>query len=486
MKKIRSKTAFAAIGIMFFLVAAITLSAAQCMPFGKKAPQSAAVKARDAAPVIHDKWAVIVGVGDYKDPAFHKLRFSERAAEGLTTALVDDAAGKFAPDHVITLTRSHATKSAIIAALSESWLLSKALPNDLIVVYFCSRAVPSSDGKALVVCTYDTASDSLENSGLVLHDLLAQLRRRSQCKNIVCLLDLQPASGTLSPPTNLLFPSAQGQAAGNVSALTRLAQVSNVSLVSGNALLAPSFESPSKHNTYFSYYLAEGMRQNGGLQTLGDLTQYVGQNAVNDARNELSQEQLVEMRLAPDSPSLNYLALGVPKVQVPVSTQSNVRIGYPYERLGIDHPDLLPGAPAPVKTVPTVHGALAGSGLTQQAAASAAAHPVRSDDQNDNDDQDFDQPKADMGPYLRYMKAYVQSKWIPPKGLEQKKVTVVFTILKDGTITEAEVIEASGEPLVDQSALNALTTASPLRPLPMGAPKSIRVNYKFQWKVSNH
>jgi TonB family protein len=455
------------------------------MPFAKKAAQSA-VKARDSAPIIHDKWAVVVGVGDYKDPAFHKLRFSERAAEGLTTALVDDAAGKFAPDHVITLTRSHATKSAITAALSESWLLTKALPNDLIVVYFCSRAVPSTDGKALVVCTYDTASDSLENSGLVLHDLLAQLRRRSQCKNIVCLLDLQPVSGTLSPPTNLLFPSAQGQAAANVSALTRLAQVSNVSLVSGNALLAPSFESPSKHNTYFSYYLSEGMRQNGGLQSLGDLTQYVGQNAVNDARHELAQEQLVEMRLAPDSPSMAYLALGVPKAPIPVSPAANVRIGYAYDRLGIDRPDLLLGAPAPVKSVPTVHGSLAGSGLSQQAAASAVAHPVRRDDQNDDDDLDFDQPKVDMGPYMRNMKSHIQAKWTPPKGLEQKKVTAVFTILKDGTITEAEVIEASGEPTVDQSALDALKAASPLQPLPLGSPKSIRVNYKFQWKVSNH
>jgi len=486
MKMIRSKTAIAAAGILSLLATAITLSAAQCMPFGKKAAQSAAVKTRDAASIIHDKWAVVVGVGDYKDPAFRKLRFSERAAEGLTTALVDDAAGKFEPDHVITLTRSHATKSAITAALSESWLLSKALPNDLIVVYFCSRAVPSNDGKALVVCTYDTASDSLENSGLVLHDLLTQLRRRSQCKNIVCLLDLQPASGTLSPPTNLLFPSAQGQVAANVSALTRLAQISNVSLISGNALLAPSFESPSKHNTYFSYYLSQGLRQNGGLQSLGDLTQYVGQNAVNDARNELAQEQLVEMRLAPDSPSATYLAIGVPKVQMPVSTQANVRIGYPYDRLGIDHPELLPGAPTPVKTVPTVHGALAGSGLSQQAAASAAAHPVQRDDQNEADDLDFDQPKADMGPYMRYMKSHIQAKWTPPKGLEHKRVTAVFTILKDGTIVDAEVIEASGEPTVDQSVLDALKAASPLQPLPMGAPKSIRVNHKFQWKVSNH
>jgi TonB family protein len=485
MKIIRSKTAFAAVGIMSFLVAAVTLSGAHCMPFGKKAPQSAAAKAREAAPVIHDKWAVIVGVGDYRDPAFHKLRFSERAAEGLSTALVDDAAGKFAPDHVITLTRSHATKSAITAALSENWLVSKALPNDLIVLYFCSRAVPSSDGKSLVVCTYDTAADSLEKSGLVLHDLLGNLRRRSQCKNIVCLLDLQPASGTLSPPTNLLFPDAQGQTAGDVSALTRLAQVSNVSLVSGNALLAPSFESPSKRNTYFSFYLAEGMRQNGGLQTLGELTQYVGQNAVNDARNELSQEQLVEMRLAPDSPTLNYVALGMPKLQAPVSTQANVRIGYPYNRLGIDHPELLPGAPAPVKTVPTVHGALAGSGLAQQVAASAAAHPALVDEKDD-DSAFFDHPVVDMGPYMRYMKGYVRSKWTPPKGLEQKKVTAVFTILKDGTITGAEVLEASGEPTVDQSALDALKAASPLRPLPMGAPKSLRVNYKFQWKVSNH
>ena len=491
-KTIHSKIASAALCAVSLATSVSCFQAVEGMPFAKKA--ATASKTKDLPPAIHDKWAVIVGVGDYKDPAFHKLRYSERAAEGLTSALVDDAAGKFAADHVITLTRSHATKSAITAALSEDWLLSKVLPNDLIVVYFCSRAIPSPDGKSLVVCTYDTASDKLENSGLVLHSVLADLRRHSQCKNIVCLLDLQPLSGTISPPTNLLFPSAQGQASTNVSALTRLAQFSDVSLVSGNALLAPSFESPSKKNTYFSFYLSEGMRQNGGLLSLNDLTQYVGQNAVNDARTELAQEQLVETRLAPSAPTLAYVALGVPKVQVPVSSQSNVRIGYQYDRLGIDRPDMLlnapqpvKSAPAPVKPVSSVHGALAGVGLEQQVAASAAAHPVRrAVPDEDEEDSDFNKPKADMGPYMRYMKAHIQSKWTPPKGLEQKKVTVVFTILKDGTITDAEVIEASGEPSVDRSALDALKASSPLQPLPLGSPKTIRLNYKFQWKVSNH
>src|ERR1700722_18442264 len=122
------------------------LSAA-AMPFIKRPAQTQAqIKAKEAAPQIRDKWAVLVGLSHFQDAAIVPEPFSERAVMVLRSALYDPEFGKFAHDHVITLTQEQATKKGIEDALSEPWLMTKALPNDLIVIYFCSKALLNKAG----------------------------------------------------------------------------------------------------------------------------------------------------------------------------------------------------------------------------------------------------------------------------------------------------------------------------------------------------
>jgi TonB family protein len=439
---------------------------ASALPFIKRPAQTQAqMKAKEAAPQIREKWAVLVGLSHFQDAAIVPEPFSERAVMVLRSALYDPEFGKFAHDHVITLTAGQATKKAIVDALSESWLMTKALPNDLIVIYFCSKAVPNKAGNALVVCSYDTSLDSPDESGVVLHEVLNNLHRRTQCKNIVCLLDLSPATGDVSPPTDNLYPLSNPTAAGGAkpSPLARLSMVSNVSVLSANQILDPSYQSEPRKNSYFAYYLADSFRQPGSMQPLHDVSQFVAENVLNDVNHELHKEQMVELRLANDNPNLAALPLGIATGK-PGTQLGSPRIGFQYDRIAMDRPDLMLGA-TPISQAP--------------AAKTDASSSAGKDDDDDEPTQE-----VDMGPYLKHMKSAVQAKWQPPKGLEQKKVVVIFTILKDGTITDPEITEASGEESVDQAALQALKAASPLPPLPMGAPKTIRVKYKFEWKIT--
>jgi TonB family protein len=460
------------------IVAALILSAGyfQCtlavlaLPFIKRPAQTQAqIKAKEAAPVIREKWAVLVGLSHFQDAAIVPEPFSERAVMVLRSALYDPEFGKFAHDHVVTLTADQATKKAIVDALSESWLMTKALPNDLIVIYFCSKAVPNKAGNALVVCSYDTSLAAPDESGVVLHEVLNDLHRRTQCKNIVCLLDLSPATGDVSPPTDNLYPLptnglnpaiAGGSKPGP---LARLSMVSNVSFLAANQILNPSYQSEHRKNSYFAYYLADSFRQPGGMQPLHDVSQFVAENVLNDVNHELHKQQMVELRLANDNPNLAALPLGIAtgKSGTPLGSP---RIGFQYDRIAMDRPDLMLGATPIAQAPPSKLGTSSSAG------------------QDDDDDEPTQE--VDMGPYLKHMKTAVQAKWQPPKGLEQKKVVVIFTILKDGTITDPEIAEPSGEASVDQSALQALKAASPLPPLPMGAPKTIRVKYKFEWKIT--
>lgn len=48
------------------------------------------------------------------------------------------------------------------------------------------------------------------------------------------------------------------------------------------------------------------------------------------------------------------------------------------------------------------------------------------------------------------------------------RVVVEFVVAKDGKLVSVKVINTSGDPGVDDSALNAIKLASPFKPLPAG------------------
>ena len=99
-------------------------------------------------------------------------------------------------------------------------------------------------------------------------------------------------------------------------------------------------------------------------------------------------------------------------------------------------------------------------------------------------DDDDDVQDIDYSAYMAKMKKDIQAKWKPPKGIEQRRVGVTFSINRDGSIDNGTVVESSGDDAIDKSALDALHDASPIDPLPKGAPKSVDIRYRFDWKVS--
>jgi protein TonB len=82
----------------------------------------------------------------------------------------------------------------------------------------------------------------------------------------------------------------------------------------------------------------------------------------------------------------------------------------------------------------------------------------------------FDTAAWDLGPYARQVQERVQANWHVPEAqmvLRQKGwVAIRFNVQKDGTVTDLQVLRASGIPSYDQSALDALRSSSPLPPLP--------------------
>jgi protein TonB len=158
-----------------------------------------------------------------------------------------------------------------------------------------------------------------------------------------------------------------------------------------------------------------------------------------------------------------------------------LQYGHPLEKVAFEHPELL----APTRANKT--------------AVLAAKPPAKKEPVVKNGTKTWEGPpdededagggitgNVDFGSYMAAMKQTIQKNWQPPKGLEDKKVAAVFTIMRDGTIKEPEIVESSGSAEVDKTALEALQKASPLAPLPLGAPRSVQIRYQFDWHVSAH
>src|SRR5262249_44157556 len=246
---------------------------------------------KTVAQPIRDKWAVIVGVGRYQDPAIPAMRFADRSAVELARILRDPQAGRFAPDHVLVLTSEKANKQTIEDAMVGSGLVKKALPNDLIVLYFSTRWMAGANGDP-VLCVSDTLASEADSSGLDLKTLMSDLRRRVQSKRILCLLDTAPAGPGAKAPTWDAFAKAAG-----------------VTVLAANDSDKPPCEIPQAGTSAFLHYFVEGLKAGGGLLSFTVVSQYTA-DSVRDESKARGGTQTTVLALAPEDSDLGSLRLG--------------------------------------------------------------------------------------------------------------------------------------------------------------------------------
>ena len=133
-----------------------------------------------------------------------------------------------------------------------------------------------------------------------------------------------------------------------------------------------------------------------------------------------------------------------PKAEPPKKPEKNSVPFSPFGRStkkGAEEPPVAPPKPAPAPEGPTVP--VGGAGVTGI--------------------EGGDFPYAI---YLESMHRRIGTNWFRPQVGAGATTVVYFRILRDGTITEARVHQASGNATFDRAALSAVRSSSPLNPLP--------------------
>ena len=207
-------------------------------------------------PDVSQKWALVVGVANFRNPRLN-LNYTDKDAESVAQLLRDPTYGHFQPDHVRLIENAAATTVNIRAGLE--WLAHQASPDDLALIYIATHGTAREQD--IAGANYILASDSnvdteegLYSTAIPMVEVTTVIRTRIRALKVVVILDTCHSGGALSKTVTI--PSS-------VSAET----VEHIKEGTGRVILAASQGEESSYEVakyghgIFTYYLLQALRQ---------------------------------------------------------------------------------------------------------------------------------------------------------------------------------------------------------------------------------
>jgi hypothetical protein len=232
-----------------------------------------AVRAQQPLSRVRAKHALIVGIGQFRDPSVPVLRFAAKDARDLAAVLTDSRHGRFPRENVTVLTDELATRANILNALQEIFL--KAAEDDLVLLYVSSHGSPRREDSGLggvgYIVTHDTALkniwvDALDYQTFSSRAALIKARRK------VVFLDTCYSGQASRPGEKALAIDASG--VGAETAKLFLSGEGTFVITSSKAN-EKSFESERLANSYFTHHLLAALKSDeqepASLKTIFDV-----------------------------------------------------------------------------------------------------------------------------------------------------------------------------------------------------------------------
>jgi len=229
---------------------------------------------------VTDKWALVVGISNFKDSSIN-LKYAAKDATDFKNFLVSQ--GNFANDHVMLLTDDDASKEQIISKLGEGWLGKHAKENDLVVVYVSSHGSSSQEDVGVnFLVAHDTDKYKLVSTGLPMQWLTKIIQEQVQSKRVVLILDVchSGSAGDETKKASLDDEDEDDVSAADSASkgLVRTAKldVGGLKVGSGQVVLRSSsadqvsWESKNYPNSVFTRKLIDALQFKGKATTLNE------------------------------------------------------------------------------------------------------------------------------------------------------------------------------------------------------------------------
>ncbi len=233
----------------------------------------------------NDNFALVIGIGKYREKIIPSIRYAGRDAEVIAKYL--ENLGGIPRSNIKVLTDDTATKSDLVA-YSEEWLSRRVKKNSTVYIFYAGHGAPDPRGKEAYIVPYEGHPDF--PSKLYPLKKMYESLNRLPAKNVIVMLDS-------------CFSGVQGRSVTSKGARPISISIENPVLTGGNITVIAGATGNQMSSDYdrvehglFTYYLLRGMRgeadkNTNGVVELGELYDYVRTNVSEKASLELNRDQ---------------------------------------------------------------------------------------------------------------------------------------------------------------------------------------------------
>jgi uncharacterized caspase-like protein len=279
-------------------------------------------------PFVREKWALVVGVGQFQYPGVNPLKYTAKDARDFAALLTNPDYGRFKKANVTLLVDAEATTTRIKSEIEQ--LSEVARPEDLVVVYISTHGSPR-DMAALdvnYIVTYDTNPKRLYATSLPMVEVTRDAKKMIPAERMVIILDTCFSGAAAMPGAFLeagmtLASNSASDGSRDLSGGSRKISFSSVSrdliagsgggaghvTISASQPAERSWESGELQNGVFTYYLIEALKQNAGMDPINKVFNSLQEQVSQRVRLEKKQQQRPMME--------------------PRETNADIRIGVP-------------------------------------------------------------------------------------------------------------------------------------------------------------
>ncbi len=224
------------------------------------------------------RWAVVVGVSEYSNPAIKNLTYADRDARSFAEFLKTSSGGGFEEERVKILLNKDATLNNVKQALFN--FLRQTVDKDLVVIYFAGHGAPepANPNNNYLLC-YDTDPKSLETTAFPMWDVNTALTRYIPSKRVVVFTDACHSGGITSDVATRGMSATDGNLINQyLSDLSKTKE--GIIVFTASQAGEVSQELEKFGHGVFTYFLLEGMAgkadfNNDYTVTIGELMDYV-------------------------------------------------------------------------------------------------------------------------------------------------------------------------------------------------------------------
>jgi uncharacterized caspase-like protein len=262
-----------------------------------------------------DRWALIIGIGTFTDSHIEPLRYTASDAQSFQDALLDPKVGAFKADHVHSLLNEDATMKNI--KMQINWLARSAGPDDLVVVYVASHG-SSRDldtAGANYIITHDTEiganidPDSLYATALPMVDIANAIANRMKARKAAIFLDTCYSGNAAVQNGKLMAPGIKN-ASPSKQMLDHIKQGAGRMVFAAAGTDQESLESDTLKHGFFTYYLVQALRQQGGATPLSQIFDYTQKHVSDTVSTQFRQYSLQQTPVMSRSEDTTDFALG--------------------------------------------------------------------------------------------------------------------------------------------------------------------------------